>query len=40
MRTSDFAKWTARFVADGMASSRVVVTAVLTPRPDAWTNAG
>jgi hypothetical protein len=30
----------ARFVADVMASSRAVVTAVLTPRPDAWTSAG
>ncbi|MFE9330754.1 ferritin-like domain-containing protein [Streptomyces sp. NPDC006925] len=29
-----------RFVADVMASSHTVVSAVLAPRPDAWTNAG
>ncbi|SER50906.1 ferritin-like domain-containing protein [Streptomyces qinglanensis] len=28
-----------RFVADVMASSHTVVSAVLAPRPDAWTNA-
>ncbi|MGW7243269.1 ferritin-like domain-containing protein [Streptomyces sp. NPDC054804] len=29
-----------RFVADVMASSHAVVTAVLVPHPDAWTSAG
>jgi hypothetical protein len=29
-----------RFVADVMASSGAVVSAVLAPRPDAWTSAG
>ncbi|MEU2617521.1 ferritin-like domain-containing protein [Streptomyces sp. NPDC007157] len=29
-----------RFVADVMASSHAVVSAVLVPRPDAWTSAG
>ncbi|MFE4965470.1 ferritin-like domain-containing protein [Streptomyces sp. NPDC056660] len=29
-----------RFVGDVMASSQAVVSAVLVPRPDAWTNAG